>query len=121
MLLERPVTDRALETAQTLETARASVPDRVRRRPMHWPSSSVVEAADPILDFAEWRRVRARVIERDGGQCVRCGSTERLTVHHTSYAAPLDPSTCVTLCARCHGSESGSNQRKWAESAQLGR
>jgi len=55
----------------------------------------------------EWRRVRAEVIRRDGDECRRCGSRERLTVHHETYAAPLDPTTCVTLCARCHGSESG--------------
>jgi hypothetical protein len=41
----------------------------------------------PQLRFwqsAEWRKVRAQVIERDGGGCVRYGSRENLTVHHTS-------------------------------------
>jgi|SRR6185312_7183518 len=67
----------------------------------------------------EWRRVRARVIERDGGQCVRCGSRENLTVHHVSYEAPTDPRTCETLCRKCHGHVSG-GQQAWATSAQLG-
>lgn len=29
-----------------------------------------------------WRRLRARIIERDGGKCVVCGSTENLEVDH---------------------------------------
>ena len=76
----------------------------------------------PQLKFwtsREWRKVRAMVIARDGGQCVRCGSTENLTVHHTSYAAPLDPGTCECLCRECHGRVSG-GQQGWASSARLG-
>ena len=68
-----------------------------------------------------WNQTRARVLERGGDRCTRCGSTEKLQAHHVRYDAPLDPDTCVTLCGACHGHESGSNQRAWTAAARLGR
>ena len=36
----------------------------------------------PELDTGRWKRVRAAVRRRDGGRCVVCGPTDRLSVHH---------------------------------------
>lgn len=60
----------------------------------------------------EWKAVRLRVIQRDGGTCRLCGTDQRLTVHHIrpaadDMAAALDPDNLVTLCARCHGMVDG--------------
>ena len=29
-----------------------------------------------------WRKLRAFVLRRDGGQCQRCGGTQKLECHH---------------------------------------
>ena len=50
-------------------------------------------------------RVRARVLDRDGHRCTRCGATEGLEVHHVLGAADDGPTTAenlITLCFVCH-------------------
>jgi 5-methylcytosine-specific restriction endonuclease McrA len=51
-----------------------------------------------------WRRLRAQIIARDGGQCVRCGSqVSHLEVHHMDgRPSNNDPANLVTLCRSCH-------------------
>ena len=52
-----------------------------------------------------WRKLRAYVIRRDGGRCVRCGGGKRLECHHVipRTAGGLDiPSNCRALCLACH-------------------
>ena len=51
------------------------------------------------------QRIHERVLERDGHRCTRCGSSERLEVHHVVPAAeggPTSLANCVTLCTDCH-------------------
>lgn len=53
-----------------------------------------------------WRTQRARIVERDHRQCVVCGSTTRLNVHHLDRDAdnPTVPDhRLVTLCHYHHG------------------
>jgi 5-methylcytosine-specific restriction endonuclease McrA len=52
----------------------------------------------------DWRRVRSRVLRRDGRRCKHCGTRDRLSVHHVT-PRPLgshDPKNLVTLCETCH-------------------
>lgn len=53
-----------------------------------------------------WKRTRAMARLRDGNQCVKCGTTEKLDVHHEQPVReggnPFDLDNLVTLCARCH-------------------
>lgn len=54
-----------------------------------------------------WEENRLRALERDGHRCVRCGSTNRLHVHHVREWNPDEPATHAldnleTLCAGCH-------------------
>jgi 5-methylcytosine-specific restriction endonuclease McrA len=49
----------------------------------------------------QWANLRRRIITRDGGACVACGSARRLQVHHIDGTA-RDTSNLVTLCNRCH-------------------
>ena len=52
-----------------------------------------------------WRRLRAFVLQRDGGRCVRCGSRVRLECHHVVPLASGgrdEPANCRTHCVDCH-------------------
>lgn len=52
--------------------------------------------------------VRKMVIERDNRQCVECGSTEELNVHHVipeKYGGKYIPDNLITLCRTCHSSK----------------
>jgi 5-methylcytosine-specific restriction endonuclease McrA len=55
------------------------------------------------------KRMREIVKRRDGYACRRCGRTHGLEVHHiqalAAGGAAFDPANLVTLCARCHRSE----------------
>jgi len=58
----------------------------------------------PELDRSAWQKLRRAARLRDGDRCVRCGSTERLSVHHAVPGSNL-LNDLVTLCSRCHGRE----------------
>lgn len=74
-----------------------------------------------------WTRLAAKIIERDGGQCLRCGSCDDLTVDHIipldamseediEDGLPTDPSNLQTLCRRCNGRKSNrpdDQRRTW--------
>ncbi|WP_158306594.1 HNH endonuclease [Halalkalicoccus jeotgali] len=53
----------------------------------------------------EWAKLRQEVLSRDTHQCVNCGSSEELEVHHV---VPINDfgtnkkSNLATLCSRCH-------------------
>jgi len=54
---------------------------------------------------AKREELRRKVMERDGHQCVRCGSTEELTVHHKKAlkdGGSDSLANLVTLCRKCH-------------------
>jgi 5-methylcytosine-specific restriction endonuclease McrA len=54
---------------------------------------------------------RAHVRSRDGNECVECGSTIGLQVHHLEAVGdghdPFDVDRLVTLCSSCHAAPSG--------------
>ena len=58
----------------------------------------------------EWKVFRQKIIDRDGGQCVDCGScSETLQAHHLYYITKRKPweyqeSALLTLCRKCHAS-----------------
>ena len=43
------------------------------------------ESYSKYLDSAEWKERRDFVLRKRGKVCERCGSTEKLRVHHTYY------------------------------------
>lgn len=56
------------------------------------------------LHSPAWKRLRERVLERDGHACTRCHSTRRLECHHRSYQrfGHEDLDDLQTLCHDCH-------------------
>lgn len=56
---------------------------------------------------ARWKRKRMEILNRDHNQCVICGNTEGLEVHHiysldTHQALKLENTNLITLCDECH-------------------
>jgi HNH endonuclease len=48
------------------------------------------------------QELRYQVLNRDGFQCVYCGSRHELYIHHTTYPDIDTVYNLVTLCRRCH-------------------
>lgn len=58
----------------------------------------------------EGRKWRSSVLERDGYECQKCGSTENLHAHHIKSKSEfpelkLSLENGVTLCSKCHSEE----------------
>ena len=58
----------------------------------------------PEIDTAAWQKLRRAARMRDGDRCVRCGASERLSVHHAVEGSNL-LHDLLTLCSRCHARE----------------
>lgn len=74
----------------------------LERRVFHKPKTSALY--DIYMRSPGWRMKRRQILEIDGNCCRRCGSSERLEVHHLTYrrlGAEL-PEDLITLCHRCH-------------------
>ena len=66
--------------------------------PLHWEGRTTPEKAN-------WMALRLTVLERDRYQCVKCGSTENLHVHHIQARRKHGTNqmdNLQTLCDRCH-------------------
>lgn len=69
-----------------------------------------------------WAALRTAAVARDGGKCVRCGSTAILQVHHTLYRTPFEAgilSDVETLCRQCHRKEHGFGSRPTGERIRM--
>jgi len=60
----------------------------------------------------EMKETMLRAKMRDGFQCVRCGKTENLRVHHIKGTKSHQLKNLETLCLECHHVEHGYRQRK---------
>jgi 5-methylcytosine-specific restriction endonuclease McrA len=57
------------------------------------------------LDLDSYRKLRIKVLERDGWRCQYCGSSDDLQVHHICFRSRLGDDrdeNLITLCADCH-------------------
>lgn len=59
------------------------------------------------LKDPRWQKKRLEVLEREGWECMSCGSKQKtLHVHHCVYSKGLDPwdydHTLIALCEVCH-------------------
>jgi len=75
---------------------------------------------EKLLD-PRWQKKRLYILERDKWSCVYCGDTENtLHVHHKRYRHSVDPwdvpdADLVTLCCRCHETETSERREAEAE------
>jgi len=58
------------------------------------------------MNSPEWQSKRQLVLARDNHQCVVCGSTHNLNIHHIDYSNLGDEhlSELTVLCQLCHSS-----------------
>lgn len=73
-----------------------------------------------LLWDERWREKRKRIINRDNGRCIFCGSSEDLVVHHRQYHVTeegkkyvpwsYDDKYLITVCKKCH--QAGHNKYK---------
>jgi 5-methylcytosine-specific restriction endonuclease McrA len=57
------------------------------------------------LNPAAYRRLCAKILERDGWKCQYCGSSQHLEVHHICFRSRLgedNQENLITICASCH-------------------
>lgn len=65
--------------------------------------------------YTDWMKIRSEIIQRDGGKCRVCGSTENLQVDHIRPVARGGQTTKAnlwTLCARHHAMRPGHKNAK---------
>jgi len=65
-----------------------------------------------LLFDKRWKSFRTRILERDSYQCVICGATENLNLHHKQYHVTpdgkkyvpwaYDEKYVITVCDDCH-------------------
>lgn len=76
-----------------------------------------------------WRKIRQRVIDRDGGLCVHCAK-QNLTIegticHHRQPiregGAPFDPLNLELVCMSCHKWLHTKPSRVQSEAQEIGR
>jgi len=51
---------------------------------------------------AEWWSIRKQVLARDNFKCTKCGSTEKLEIHHKRSKGGNGLDNLETLCQKCH-------------------
>jgi len=62
------------------------------------------------LQTQEWKLKRYSILQRDNFKCKKCGSKEKLHVHHKLYEKGLmaweaQNKNLITLCSLCHEAE----------------
>ncbi len=88
--LSQQARHRGLEISEWLEIRKSDEKKRIQSGNIH-----------------EWRVLKIKIKKRDGYKCSRCGSHDRLAVHHIIFASDrpdlfLRESNLETLCHECH-------------------
>ena len=89
----------------------------IKRKKLHF-KRILIKKEEPIdykelyqkfLRTAYWKKLRLEILERDSHMCRRCGSKNKLHVHHIKYKYHLKehnhPEDLITLCSSCHNEE----------------
>ena len=56
-----------------------------------------------------WQLIRKKILKRDGHKCCKCGTKEKLHIHHLNYDSVFNERAkdLITLCEDCHKKEHG--------------
>lgn len=98
--------DEKLELSLQMQRAwvRGDIAERDRIAKILMDPANIYRATSVINP--EWRNLRKAAIERDGGKCVKCGSTVRLEADHIIPASEggveMSLENIQTLCHSCH-------------------
>lgn len=68
------------------------------------------------LKTEHWAALRQQAIDRDGTQCVQCGSSKNINVHHIRYRQTFWDTLLEdlkVLCRKCHAKEHGIRTVPW--------
>lgn len=59
---------------------------------------------DEYINSEMWEGTREQILDRDGYQCVFCGTAKNLRVHHITYEnIPFEKDEdLITVCNKCH-------------------
>ena len=86
--------------------------ERASGRPRKQPGPRGVKKNFYVTYMAspEWKALREKVYARDNHRCCRCGSQEKLQVHHLTYVrlGRERMGDLITLCGSCHRKEHAS-------------
>ncbi len=77
-----------------------------KKKPKHDPKSAWKTKYYAYLKSDEWAKIRIEILN-DRKCCERCGSKNKLVVHHKNYDNVFheDPEDLELLCTDCHESE----------------
>jgi len=98
-LIGRDISDELYNQVLSLKGKRAKTKKKKRK--------DSIDYGDLLL-HKSWRSLRSRILERDNHECTKCGSKDKLNVHHTYYLYKktkpwLYPeNSLITLCGTCH-------------------
>ena len=69
-----------------------------------------------VIGTPRWKRVRAKILDRDGWRCVKCGQAGKLEVDHVVSISkggdPWEPVNLQALCRGCHIAKTRQENRK---------
>lgn len=86
-----------------------------------YDDSSIYAAHPKYLQSTRWQWIRKQRLWWDGHKCRTCHGTEKLEVHHASYAwfnrwgsvgKWFELCDTITLCKKCHGGVHGAQRIK---------
>lgn len=83
---------------------------KARKAPLEWlPKAEFSELHSAHLKSAKWKKIKAKLFRLRGRKCERCGSVERIEVHHKHYnnLGRERMRDLEILCRPCHAAHHG--------------
>ena len=76
------------------------------------PFSTATRSSPELYATTRWKKIRKLVLTRDKHQCIKCGSTIKLSIHHViphkgSLELFYNVDNLITLCKTCHNAITG--------------
>ena len=85
----------------------------------NWQNTPEKRRRDSQVYGADWRRARAKALERAGRRCEQCRSGMSLSVDHivpVSQGGTHDQGNLMVLCRTCHAAKTATEGGGWRTS-----